>query len=878
MKRLSFFLLLCAIVTVANAQKITHTFQDIPLSEALKYIQTQTTDYNITFIYDELEDFRVTTSIKHKSVTEAIMQVIGFYPVRAVKRGEKEIYVECTHKTERHLTGTIIDENRQPVPYANVYLLHPSDSTVIGGGVSNEAGIFVIPYERLRVGDGNREALATDRDARTLGMLPTVLARISYVGYKTVYKLCDQPEVGTIKMQPDSYTLNGVVVQGERPKVVLQGNSLMMNVEGTVMERLGTAEDVLTRVPMIAKRGEGFEILGKGAPLIYVNGRKLRDLQELKNIQSDNIRNVEVIQNPGARYDASVNAVIIIRTKRAAGEGLGVELSSWSRSGRGYANNERINLTYRTGGLELFANLFGAYNRRKSHGEFEQTIFADTLWVINNQQKNTVRNPFLEGRFGFNYQINDNHSFGGFYQNTYDYVKTRSEYDDDLLADGVAYDHLQNSSVRRNKNTPIHQANLYYTGKVGQLSIDFNADYTFRRQQGLNQQQELSTEYEDRDVNTESQTRSRLFAEKLFVTHPLWKGQIEIGEEYTNTRWKSRFDNQEGYIANSNNEQHESNIAPFMELRQRLGRFQLSAGLRYEHVESEYFVSGVRRDEQCRTYNDLFPSFSVSTSVKNLQLSFSYAKRTTRPSYWQLSSDVTYENRLNLQTGNPYLKPVKYHNLNAMVMWKWLYLMTNFSHCVDPILYTAGGLEDDSKVNFVTYLNYDHADWLTITLGAQKNVKLGNGITWTPQYNVSLMKPWLKSMFNGQEKCFCHPMLTLQLGNILALPHDWLLQADFNMHTHGNTGSNIYVDSTNPMLSLSISKDFFQHRLNVKLTGNDIFNGGINHVMLYSNRMMFRKMEDNDSRCIQLSLRYRFNVTPSKYKGTGAGNAEKNRL
>ena len=211
MKRLSFILLLCAIVSVASAQKITHTFQDVPLSDALKYIQEQATDYNITFIYDELEDFRVTTSIKHKSVTEAIMQIIGFYPVQVVKRGENEIYVECTHKTERHLTGTIIDENRQPVPYANVYLLHPSDSTVIGGGVSNEAGVFVIPYEQ-----------------------PTVLARISYVGYKTVYKLCDQPEVGTIKMQPDSYTLNGVVVQGERPKVVLQGNSLMMNVEGTV--------------------------------------------------------------------------------------------------------------------------------------------------------------------------------------------------------------------------------------------------------------------------------------------------------------------------------------------------------------------------------------------------------------------------------------------------------------------------------------------------------------------------------------------------------------------------------------------------------------------------------------------------------------------
>ena len=864
MKRLSFILLLCAMVSLVSAQRITHDFYDVSLSDAMKYIQSQTTNYDVIFIYDELEDFRVTTDVRHKSVMDAIMQIVGFYPIRVYKSGEKEIYVECTHKTDRHLTGTIIDEQGVPVAYANVAILNPSDSTLLSGGVSNESGYFAVPYERLRVGDG------------TSGMQERVLARISYVGYKTIYHMCDKPELGTIRMHPDNYTLNGVEIHGERPKVVLQGNSLLMNVEGTMMERMGTAEDVLTRVPMIAKRGEGYEILGKGTPLIYLNNRKLTDLNELRNIQSDNIRNVEVIQNPGARYDASVNAVIIIRTKRAAGEGLGVELSSWSRGGRGYANNERVNLTYSTGGLELFANLFGAYNKRWSSGEFEQTVFADTLWVINNKQQNHVRNPFLEGRFGFNYQISDNHSFGGFYQNTYDYVKTRSEYDDDLLADGKPYDHLQNSNVRRDKNTPSHQINLYYTGKVGQLSIDFNADYTSRKQQSTNQQQELSTEYEDRDVNTESQTRSKLFAEKLFVTHPLWKGQIEIGEEYTNTRWKSRFDNQEGYIANSNNEQHESNIAPFMELRQHLGRFQLSAGLRYEHVESEYFVDGFRRDEQCRIYNDLFPAVSVSTSAKDLQLSFSYAKRTTRPSYWQLSSDVIYENRLNRQTGNPYLKPIKYHNMNATIMWKWLYLMTNYSHCVDPILYTANSLEEDSKVNFVTYKNYDHADWLTVTLGVQKNVKLGQA-TWTPQYNVMLMKPWFKSEFLGEEKSFNHPIFALQLGNIISLPHEWLLQADFNMHTHGYQ-QNAWFDCTNPMLSLSVSKDFFNHRLNVKLTGNDLFNGGINRFTLYSNRLMISKEENNDSRCIQLSLRYRFNVTPSKYKGTGAGNAEKNRL
>jgi hypothetical protein len=124
-----------------------------------------------------------------------------------------------------------------------------------------------------------------------------------------------------------------------------------------------------------------------------------------------------------------------------------------------------------------------------------------------------------------------------------------------------------------------------------------------------------------------------MVAEKLVVSHPLWKGQLSVGEEYTNTRWNSSFDNTQGYIANSNNEQHESNIAPFMEIWQQLGRLRVQAGLRYEHVSSDYYVSGLRQSNQSRTYDDLFPSVALSTSIKKVQLSVSYAKRTNRPTY-----------------------------------------------------------------------------------------------------------------------------------------------------------------------------------------------------------------------------------------------------
>jgi hypothetical protein len=205
-------------------------------------------------------------------------------------------------------------------------------------------------------------------------------------------------------------------------------------------------------------------------------------------------------------------------------------------------------------------------------------------------------------------------------------------------------------------------------------------------------------------------------------------------------------------------------------------------------------------------------------------------------------------------------------------------LTTNYTHCVDPFIRVFESLSQDSKVNIASTKNYSKADWLIFTLGANKDIKLGYDITWTPQYNVTFMKQWLTTKFKGQDKQLNTPMLSMQLGNIITLPHDWLLQADFNMHTHGYTGSNFRVETTNAMLSLSVSKDFLKRSLNVKLSGNDLFNQGSSYGTLYFDHMTLTKSEERDTRCVTLSLRYRFNVTPSKYKGRGAGNAEKNRL
>ena len=111
------------------AQRVNRTYDNVSLSEALLQLVQEQNEYTISFIYNELEDFRITTSIKNKKLPDAIQQMIGFYPVRMkVNPDDKEIFVECTHKTDRHLTGTIIDEQGLPLAYANVTLLNPEDS------------------------------------------------------------------------------------------------------------------------------------------------------------------------------------------------------------------------------------------------------------------------------------------------------------------------------------------------------------------------------------------------------------------------------------------------------------------------------------------------------------------------------------------------------------------------------------------------------------------------------------------------------------------------------------------------------------------------------------------------------------------------------
>ena len=837
-----------------SAQRITHIYNNVSLADALRELSQRPSDYTIFFLYDELEDFRITTTVSRKTLPDAIQQMIGFYPVRMTidtnDPNERKIFVECTHKTDRHLTGTIIDEQGQPIVYANIALLHPTDSTLLSGGVSNESGYFAIPYEQERV-----------------------LARISYVGYKTIYRLCDKPATGTIRMQPDNYTLNGITVKGHVPQYKMANEGLVTNVENTPLSQLGNAADVLKHVPGIMEKGDAYEVFGKGAPLIYINGRQIRDTKELEQLKSTDIKSIELITNPGAKYDATVGAVVKIQTVRKAGDGFSID--TWGRWQQGRKSHETgsLALNYRHNGLDVFASLWANKTRPLQLSEITQEVQADTLWRQCNHLRSDIVRRSYSAEGGFNYQLSELHTFGAKYE-----FKFPSKADDtttftsDVTADGQFYDTWESKTVSQQKMTAGHKLNAYYIGSVGKLNIDWNFDYLHSGYNELSRIEETCQVQDDRLINAENKVRNSMFASKLTMTYPLFGGSLDFGAEYINTDRQDDYMSPQHYVVSTYSTLKEQSISPYAEYSMMIPKTGMfTAGLRYEHVKFDYYDSGRLVEEQSRSYGNLYPSLSFATQLGKVQAQIAYSAKTTRPTYRQLSNDVFYANRYSLQSGNPLLSNSTIHNISLQGMWKFVQFSLDYTDERDAII-TWIDQDGQSNVTLVNYKNIRSLKSFTPMVALAPAFGI-----WHPQLSLGFRKQWLSQETTSGLVKLNKPVVFVQADNTFAFSNTLTGELDFLYQSPGHY-ENAYMDYHQTVLDLSLVKTFMNGRLSIKLAGEDLLdrNRGVSHV--YNRRVQIWQSNYGDRRRFVATIRYKFNTTRSKYKGTGAGNEEKKRL
>lgn len=732
-----------------------------------------------------------------------------------------------------------------PLEYVNVVALR-SDSSFVCGAMTDSDGRFSLKGEDI------------------------MLLNFRFIGYKeqsvTIEDSTSHPLL--VRMTPTETMLGEVEVTARKPQTRIVGGAMETTVAGTSLSGMLSVYDMFQFVPMLSVQGDNVEVFGKGTPVYYINNRKVRDTNELGTLRPADILSVKVITNPGSRYGSEAGCVIVIRTRKAVGEGFSGFVQEDFGGLKRFHNALNAKLWYRQGGLELFGQLFHAYDNTQNIIAYQSEIYTSTPRSEDYTNCYGNNGNRYQGKVGFSYDFNGDHSIGGYYIVLGSKFRTRSHTETTLSTPLTADSWVENQSG--NYTTfPYHSANLYYEGKIGKVYLSANFDYLGSEADDDSFHNEYGGEQPSRQFNTYSNTSSRLYAGNVAANYGYVNGDITLGEEVTSTRYQSAFDNPEGVVTTSRSKTDETAIALFASWQHRAGALNWNVGVRYEHRVTDYDdgTGSAHRDIN----DDIFPTMDLGGTHGVFSWNIGYAYRLFRPMFSQLSGNIIYMNRYTYQSGNPNLRPLRQQQAYVSAQYRDFWITGGFVHSDDKAVHISDIFGDDNDMILQHWVNFPPYNSYYLNAGYQTTIR-----RWTPSVSMGVNKQHFRVDFKGNSLLLDKPRWSFSLRNQLSLFWGLTLYANYSFASSGDIQTSRYEAMHD--LSLGLSKTFLRGSLSVQLWAYDILDRQKLRYVKYDPAILKQGFTDRENRQIALRIRYQFNATRSRYKGQGAGVAEKQRL
>lgn len=660
--------------------------------------------------------------------------------------------------------------------------------------------------------------------------------------------------------------LQEVVVKAKQPATKLVGSSLVSTIAGSTLQNAGNAFDVLQQLPMLSVEDNAVSVTGKGTPVIYIDGRPMRDGSELRQLQSSNIRNVELILAPGAQYASTTNAVLKITTRKNFVRGLSISNEVETRIRRKWSVNDMLDFSYHSQKWELFGTGYYDHDNSLIKGSTTNRLTYDGKPTEIGTTFNSIypENSAL-GKLGFNFS-EGNQSFGAYYRFMYSHT--------DPLNTGTEWMDSEtplSRTISGEGKTRNHLVSLYYDNIFADR-YHFHFDGNYR---GADNDKTSDTHYDNsqrQSINSTQNQNSTLWAGKAYLDFPLAGGDLTVGtqDSYTRTKLDYRMLNQTvgTYIPSSLSDAKQTSLAAFISWARQFGNFSLSAGLRYEYVDYLFTVDGKKDTDVSRTDNFLTPDISLGYFFnENSMINLSYRMATVKPPYSQLTGGLTYAGEHEIEGGNPMLRDEKMHNLQFFGQWKDFMLQVDYIRSLDTYAFVKEIYPAQSLQMLLHPVNVNVSELSTYLIWSHPVRR------WQPEVTLGMSKPWMKLGENHYNK----PIYSYSFQNSISLPKGFYISANMRGQSSGDMHTNRFAASWFVM-DMSLRKTFFDKALAVKLTATDIFNTRNNDWRMDTYGILMNKYQSYDRRGITLSVQYQFQPKKSKYKGKAASEAEMNRL
>jgi outer membrane receptor protein involved in Fe transport len=773
---------------------------------------------------------------------------------------------------EYQISGTISGQNDKPLEFIEVSLLS-SDSVKIASDLTDGKGIF-----NLKVTPG--KYILKAKQLQSILLIKDITINSSH-------------NLGVLKIERIK-ALQEVIITNKKRLIERKIDRLVFNVENSVSATGGDAIDILNITPGLQILNDKITMTGKSSMNVMVNERLINlsgdDLINfLRNFKSGEIKSIEVITSPPAKYDAQGNSGLInIITKTIRKDSFnGSITTSLSQADKSYGTGG-ISLNYQKDKLTMTGN--GSY----MNGSFEpyqeyKLLYPDYIWNEQSHRRNFINS--LSGRFTVDYKINSKVRIGGEYSVSDNKPLTKSINESFIYNYNNALDSLVSNNSRLETKRLTNSINIYSVINLDSLGKKINIDFDY-----LNYKSDMANDFYNKtysangdekpnsyfSANNNSNLDVDIITAKVDIDNPTKWANLNYGLKLTFIENNSDVSFYNTTTGSPVPNLLQTNAFIYKEQTQALyisgnkkltDKLEIQIGLRGENTQTQgnsLTLQQINKNNYFKIFPTLFLNYSFD---KHKSLSFQYNRRINRPSYNNLNPFRFYSTSFNYAEGNPFLQPYFTNNLELSLNYKNSYTMLSASFIengFDQVTFA----DPSTNIQAVVPVNfYNQAIWGIFQGYSFKiNDKIENNS------NISVSYTQTNSKMPDTVPDVDAWSASFRTNNTYVIDKARRFKAELGFRYQSPSIAGSYKLSEFYQLDLGVKGSFWSDRLQIALNATDILETNKMTFTQIVNGIRQENFDYRDLRRLRISLTYNFGKSFKMSKKTESNKEEKGRL